>query len=134
MNNFASLFVNEEKIMIKNILLVASGGAVGSVLRYLVSKWLQEASSAAFPVGTLVVNVVGCLLIGAIYGASDRWGISGDMRLLLTVGFCGGFTTFSTFMNESLSLMRADNLLPLALYASLSVGLGLVAVWAGSRI
>lgn len=120
--------------MIKNILLVASGGAVGSVLRYLVSKWLQEASSAAFPVGTLVVNVVGCLLIGAIYGASDSWGISGDMRLLLTVGFCGGFTTFSTFMNESLSLMRADNLLPLALYASLSVGLGLVAVWAGSRI
>ncbi len=120
--------------MIKNILLVAFGGAVGSVLRYLVSKWLQEASSAAFPVGTLVVNVVGCLLIGLIYGTSDRWGISGPMRLLLTVGFCGGFTTFSTFMNESLSLMRADNLLPLALYASLSVGLGLVAVWAGSRI
>ena len=120
--------------MIKNILLVAFGGAVGSVLRYLVSKWLQEASAVAFPVGTLVVNVVGCLLIGLIYGASDRWGISGDMRLLLTVGFCGGFTTFSTFMNESLSLMRADNLLSLALYASLSVGLGLVAVWAGSRI
>lgn len=120
--------------MIKNILLVAFGGAVGSVLRYLVSKWLQEASSAAFPVGTLVVNVVGCSLIGLIYGASDRWSISGDMRLLLTIGFCGGFTTFSTFMNESLSLMRADNLLSLALYASLSVGLGLVAVWAGSRI
>ena len=120
--------------MIKNILLVAFGGAVGSVLRYLVSKWLQEASSAAFPVGTLVVNVVGCFLIGLIYGASARWGISGDMRLLLTVGFCGGFTTFSTFMNESLSLMRADNLLPLALYASLSVGLGLVVVWVGSRI
>lgn len=52
--------------MIKNILLVAFGGAVGSVLRYLVSKWLQEASSVAFPVGTLVVNVVGCLLIGLI--------------------------------------------------------------------
>ena len=120
--------------MIKNILLVAFGGAVGSVLRYLVSKWLQEASSAAFPVGTLVVNVVGCSLIGLIYGASDHWGISGDMRLLLTVGFCGGFTTFSTFMNESLSLMRADNLLSLALYASLSVGLGLVVVWVGSRI
>ena len=120
--------------MIKNILLVAFGGAVGSVLRYLVSKWLQEASSAAFPVGTLVVNVVGCSLIGLIYGASDSLGISGDMRLLLTIGFCGGFTTFSTFMNESLSLMRADNLLSLALYASLSVGLGLVAVWAGSRI
>ena len=120
--------------MIKNILLVAFGGAVGFVLRYLVSKWLQEASSVAFPVGTLVVNVVGCSLIGLIYGASDRLGISGDMRLLLTIGFCGGFTTFSTFMNESLSLMRADNLLPLALYASLSVGLGLVAVWAGSRI
>ena len=91
-------------------------------------------ASRSIVFGTLVVNVVGCLLIGLIYGASDRWGISGDMRLLLTVGFCGGFTTFSTFMNESLSLMRADNLLSLALYASLSVGLGLVAVWAGSRI
>ena len=121
--------------LLRSILLVAMGGALGSVGRFLLSKAVQEHAVTAFPVATFAVNVVGCFVIGLVYGLSLRGNEpAGDMKLLLATGFCGGFTTFSTFMNESLSLMRADNLLPLALYASLSVGLGLVVVWVGSRI
>lgn len=120
--------------MMKNILLVASGGAVGSVLRYLVSKWIQESSATAFPLATMVVNIVGCLLIGIFYGLTERWGLSGELKLLLTVGFCGGFTTFSTFMNENLMLLRSQEALLSCLYVALSVGIGLLAVWAGKTI
>lgn len=120
--------------MMKNILLVASGGAVGSVLRYLVSRWIQESSATAFPLATMVVNIVGCLLIGIFYGLTERWGLSGELKLLLTVGFCGGFTTFSTFMNENLILLRSQEALLSCLYAALSVGIGLLAVWAGKTI
>lgn len=117
-----------------NILCVALGGALGSVCRYLVSKWLQEAAATAFPAGTLVVNVLGCLLIGVFYGMAERHGMGGELKLLLTVGFCGGFTTFSTFMNENLALLRSDQFLLAAAYAGASVALGLLAVWAGMKL
>lgn len=120
--------------MLNNIICVALGGALGSVCRYLVSKWLQEAASVAFPVGTLAVNVLGCLLIGIFYAMAERHGMGGSLKLLLTVGFCGGFTTFSTFMNENLTLLRSDQLLTAAMYAAASVALGLIAVWAGMKV
>ena len=109
------------------------GGGLGSMCRYAMSVWLPRATAAHFPWATLATNALGCLLIGLWLGYLEARP-SRLLALLFVTGFCGGFTTFSTFMNESLSLMRADNLLSLALYASLSVGLGLVAVWAGSRI
>lgn len=120
--------------MIRNIIFVAIGGALGSVARYLVSKWIKDLSSTSFPFGTMAVNITGCLLIGIFYGLTERWGLSGEMKLLLTVGFCGGFTTFSTFMNESLSLLRLDNILYAALYAGGSVALGLIAVFIGKAL
>ena len=118
----------------KTILFVALGGALGSVARYLLSKWLQAAAATAFPLATLAVNVAGCLLIGPFYGLSGRWGIGSDVKLLLTVGLCGGFTTFSTFANESLTLLRSGDIPAFALYASLSTGLGILAVWAGKTV
>lgn len=120
--------------MIRNIIFVAIGGALGSVVRYLVSKWINDLSSTSFPFGTMAVNITGCLLIGIFYGLTERWELSGEMKLLLTVGFCGGFTTFSTFMNESLSLLRLDNILYAALYAGGSVALGLIAVFIGKAL
>jgi CrcB protein len=117
--------------MFKEIFFVGLGGFAGSVLRYLVGRVLN----VDFPWGTLTVNVTGCLLIGIFYALVERGDLaSPTLRLLLMAGFCGGFTTFSAFMGENLTMLRAGELLPLLLYAASSFVLGLVAVWLGWRI
>ncbi len=122
--------------MLKNILLVALGGAAGSVARYLLSKAVQGAAASSFPWGTMAVNVAGCLLIGLFYGLSGDGGacIGQDLKLMLTVGFCGGFTTFSTFANESLTLAKTGDALLSAVYIGSSVALGMLAVVAGAQL
>ena len=88
--------------------------------------------SGAFPYPTMAVNIMGCLLIGVFYGLSSRGSLGGDSaKLLLTTGLCGGFTTFSTFCNENLSLMRGGHALATLLYTSGSVVLGFIAVAVG---
>ncbi|MCC8176990.1 MAG: fluoride efflux transporter CrcB [Bacteroidales bacterium] len=119
----------------KALLYIALGGALGSVLRYLLTKAVQGHWPGAFPWGTMTVNLLGCLMIGVLYGLFEKHDVlSPEMRLLLTVGICGGFTTFSTFMNESLSLMRGGELLLCAAYIAASVILGLGAVCAGQAL
>lgn len=122
--------------MLKNILLVALGGAAGSVARYLLSKAIQDTAATAFPWGTMAVNVAGCLLIGLFYGlaSGDGTRLGADLKLMLTVGFCGGFTTFSTFANESLTLAKTGDALLSAAYIGLSVALGMLAVMAGAQL
>ncbi|MCR5395281.1 MAG: fluoride efflux transporter CrcB [Bacteroidales bacterium] len=116
--------------MIRSILFVAIGGATGAVGRYLLSRLC----TASFPWGTLTVNLIGCLLIGLLTGMAGRGTLSADMKLLLVTGFCGGFTTFSTFANESLSMMRMGEVLQAATYIGLSVAAGILAVYAGMRL
>lgn len=115
------------------ILLVAIGSAAGGVCRYLLSKAVSDHwAAAAFPWGTFVVNMLGCLAIGLIYGLIDRGvHLSPELRLLLTVGFCGGFTTFSTFVHENYLLFHSSNPLLLAAYAAASFFCGLLLVFAG---
>lgn len=122
--------------MLKNIMLVALGGAAGSVARYLLSKAIQDTAATAFPWGTMAVNVAGCLLIGLLYGlaAGDGARLGADLKLMLTVGFCGGFTTFSTFANESLTLAKSGDALLSAAYIGSSVALGVLAVAAGAQL
>ena len=122
--------------MLKNILLVALGGAAGSVARYLLSKAIQNTAATAFPWGTMAVNVAGCLLIGLLYGlaSGDGTRLGADLKLMLTVGFCGGFTTFSTFANESLTLAKTGDALLSAAYIGSSVVLGMLAVMAGAQL
>lgn len=122
--------------MLKNILLVALGGAAGSVTRYLLSKAIQDTAATAFPWGTMAVNVAGCLLIGLLYGlaSGDGTRLGADLKLMLTVGFCGGFTTFSTFANESLTLAKTGDALLSAAYMGSSVALGMLAVMAGAQL
>lgn len=121
--------------MIRNIILVALGGAVGSVARYLLSAAVQGHVSTGFPWGTMVVNVLGCLAIGFITSlAAQHSVISPQLKLLLATGFCGGFTTFSTFMQESLTLSSTGNHAVAMLYVAVSVVLGFIAATVGMQL
>lgn len=121
----------------KEIAYIFIGGGVGSVLRYLAQISINERMSGiGFPFswGTFIVNIAGSLLIGLFYSISERWNLSMEMRLFITTGLCGGFTTFSTFSNDGLSLLRGEFYGTFLFYALLSIGLGLVAVLAGGAI
>ena len=121
--------------MIKSILIVGFGGFIGTVARFLISRYFQENVASVFPWGTFIVNILGCLVIGIIYGISEKGELlSPDVRLFLTVGICGGFTTFSTFSNDAFLLAREQEWFRFVIYASLSFFLGLVAVYVGRFI
>lgn len=117
------------------MLMVAMGGAVGSAMRYLTSKVIQDWLPNAFPYGTFVVNLLGCLVIGILYGLVDQNMLGNNhLKLLLITGFCGGFTTFSTFSNESLSLVQQGHLSYAVLYVGGSVCLGMMMVLIGIKL
>lgn len=119
----------------KELLFVFIGGGTGSVLRYLCTLFITpHAPTATFPWATLCINITGCLLIGMFSALAPRLGMSDSLRLMLTVGLCGGFTTFSTFANESLALLRNGNTLLFCLYTFISVALGIVAVMIGGSV
>lgn len=116
--------------MIKQILIVGLGGAGGSVLRFLTSVFVGRIEPFPFPFATLAVNVLGCFLIGLFANLIP----TNTLRLLLITGFCGGFTTFSTFASETLSLMD-NNQMPFAVvYTVVSVVVGIAAVYLGMYI
>lgn len=121
--------------MLRILIIIGSGSFMGGVARYLTSRYLQNTIVSAFPYGTFTVNILGSLLIGILYGLSERGNLmNAELRLFLTVGFCGGFTTFSSFANENFMLLKDGNFFHFALYTSLSVFLGLIAVYAGNLI
>ena len=115
----------------KHLLLVGLGGFCGSVLRYGVGLWVAT-WKLQFPLATLLVNLLGCFCIG-ILGAliEKKLGISQELRLLLITGFLGGFTTFSAFGLDALSLLREGKIAPALLYIGLNVFGGLLLVWLG---
>jgi CrcB protein len=116
-------------------LLIAAGGAFGSVLRYAVQGWVQRATNGSFPAGTLAVNVLGCILIGFLTALfTGPFLIREEYRVGLSVGILGGFTTFSTFGLETFTLMNAGQFGWASLNIILSCGLGLFAVWLGYRV
>jgi fluoride exporter len=121
--------------MLKSILIVGFGGFIGTVARFLTSRYFQENITSVFPWSTLIINVLGSLLIGIIFGISEKGDfIDPDVRLFLTVGICGGFTTFSTFSNDAFLLLRQEEWIRFAFYTSMSFFLGLLAVYGGRII
>lgn len=114
---------------------VAAGSAAGGVARYLLAGWVQGGTSGDFPWGTLAVNVVGSLVLGAIMQYSlEVASISPQMRVALTIGFCGGFTTFSTYSYEGWMLVSGGDLMRGLWYLVASVVLSLAAVAAGMAL
>jgi len=112
-------------------LLIAVGGAAGSVLRYLIGGAVQRMSAGGFPVGTMFVNVSGCFLIGILLRQFLNMQLSPELRAFLIVGFCGGFTTFSTFSAETVGLIEGGEYGRATAYVILSVTLCLAATLAG---
>lgn len=117
-------------MMLYNILLVGLGGGIGSILRYLCQRSLNNIN---FPYGTLLVNIIGCLLIGIFWGLFTRH-IDEAKRLLLVTGLCGGFTTFSSFTFEGVQMIADNRWLVFAFYTGLSVTAGLLATYLGFKL
>jgi len=116
-------------------LLVFMGGGLGAVSRYLLSGWVQQVSGQNFPWGTMAVNIFGSFLIGVLMSLSARslW-ISPQTRLLMVTGFLGGFTTFSTFSYETLSLAQDGELVQMGLNVMCTVAACLGGTWAGTAM
>lgn len=119
----------------RTLLLIGLGGFLGSISRYLTSVLCNSFFPLTFPLGTFVVNIMGCLVIGIVYGLSGRmdW-MTPEWRLFLATGFCGGYTTFSSFTFENADLLQSGNYWTFGLYTIASCTLGLLAVFAGILI
>lgn len=119
----------------REIILVFLGGGLGSVTRFSLGKWVNAFHSHHFPFGTLVVNIVACFALGFIIGFADsKQMMSAHSRLFWAVGFCGGFSTFSTFSNESLTLLQNGYNTSMVMYILLSVVLCVSATFGGLLI
>ena len=121
---------------ILSVILVGLGGLIGSVLRYLIAVlYSRHSPSTAIPYGTLTVNIVGCLVIGIVYGLSERFHLlTPNWRLFLATGICGGFTTFSSFAYENVTMLQQSNYIGFAVYSISSFVLCLLAAFAGISI
>lgn len=121
--------------MIKNIFLVLLGGGIGSVVRYLLSYFLTKNSTTQFPWATFIANALGCLLIGLLFGYIQKNNVQNEsLKLLLITGFCGGFTTFSTFSLENIQFIQNQNYNLALLYTISSIFIGFLGVLIGFKL
>ena len=118
--------------MIRTLFYIGIGSCTGGISRYLLSKYVQNMTSSGFPIGTFMVNIIGCFIIGLLYGLFDRGNLMNtNLKLFLTVGFCGGFTTFSTFMGDNFQLIKAGNFFYCSLYMAASIFCGYLFLFLG---
>jgi CrcB protein len=118
---------------LQKYLLIAIGGALGSIARYWVGSTIASRMGIRFPYGTLIVNITACIIIGfSLTYLGRRAGLNPAWRYLIPIGFIGAYSTFSTYEWETLSTLRSGAFLMAALYAGGSFILGLAAVWGGS--
>lgn len=116
------------------ILFIGLGSFIGGISRYLISLYIHSKGFSAFPYGTLTVNILGCFLIGILYGIAEKSGLPNEWRLFLVTGVLGGFTTFSAFSYETISLMRDGQSGAALIYVMGSVIFGLLATWGGIAV
>lgn len=118
--------------MSRIVFIIGLGGFIGTIARYLSQQLVHKFYPVTFPYGTLAVNLLGCFLIGIFYALSEKGNsLSPEWRMFLTTGFCGGYTTFSTFTYESVNLINDREFLYVGIYASASVIAGIAATFLG---
>ncbi|MFZ9694389.1 MAG: fluoride efflux transporter CrcB [Chitinophagaceae bacterium] len=118
--------------MIKVVLAVTLGGGFGSLLRFLLQRTITNEYGSSFPTGTMLVNLVGCFAIGIFWGISEKTNLfTEEWRLFLLTGLCGGFTTFSAYSQESITLLREGRLNFFFIYAGSTLILGFILTWLG---
>ncbi len=116
-------------------LFVFTGGGIGSVIRFLIQQQLNPAKTNEFPLGTFIVNVLGCLLIGLLWGWSEKaTQLNHELKFFLFTGICGGFTTFSAFSQESIFLLRSGDNLTLLFYVVATVITSLLLTYLGYKL
>ncbi|MCM1022174.1 MAG: fluoride efflux transporter CrcB [Muribaculum sp.] len=121
--------------MIKTLIYIGLGSFAGGIARYCMTRFVSGAFEYNLPLGTLAVNIAGCFLLGLLTQLLTSWQtVSPELKLMLTVGFCGGFTTFSTFVAEWYAMLSATRYMIGVGYAALSLVLGLMALWLGTRL
>ncbi|HUR31580.1 MAG TPA: fluoride efflux transporter CrcB [Saprospiraceae bacterium] len=118
----------------KILLIIGIGSFFGGMFRYLLSLFMISKWPGNFPIGTLIVNITGCLLIGILLGINSKINLSTELKLFLSTGLLGGFTTFSAFSVETITLMRNGQTGNAILYISCSIILGLAATFLGLLI
>jgi len=118
--------------MIRSLLMVFIGGGLGSVVRFSLGRWINSLHTHQFPLGTLVANIIACFILGLIIGLADhRQMFSPNARLFWTVGFCGGFSTFSTFSHETIYLIQGGLSFSSLMYVIFSLLFCVAAVYLG---
>lgn len=121
--------------MVKSVFIASIGGFIGTAIRFFISRYFQFNYVSVFPWGTFVVNIVGSFLIGIFFGISEKGNLmSPEWRLFLTVGLCGGFTTFSSLSSDAFILLESKEFIRFASYSGLSFFLGILAVFLGRLI
>ncbi len=121
--------------MFKAMIIAGLGGFIGTCLRFLTGKFFHAVTSSAFPWGTFSVNVIGSFVIGIFFGLAERSNvISPSMNVFLITGFCGGFTTFSSFADDMYLMLQQRHWMSLGLYVGLSFLLGLAMGWLGRTL
>lgn len=121
--------------MIKAMILAGCGGFVGTCGRYLVGKWVSGMFHGSFPMGTFLVNIIGCFIIGLFFGLLEKAHVmTASENVLLITGFCGGFTTFSSFADDLWVLGNKGDLTTSIIYLCASVIFGVLLVWGGRAL
>jgi fluoride exporter len=118
--------------MLRTILIVGTGGFIGSVMRYLVQFYVEKGMSSTFPLGTLIANIAGSFIIGMVFAIAEKGNLmSSEWRIFLTVGICGGFTTFSAFAYNNFNMIKEHSYGQLLFNLGGNIFLGILAVYLG---